>query len=113
MTIKKPMFPKPRLIRESFLPEKTIEEKASNYRIKKLYENSHFPYVIEKKGLFGWREVHTDGYKYFESLQAASMALFEYLEPVKKDEYYEPDFSLLHKELTIHDDKNNSFTTQP
>lgn len=106
MTIKKPMFPKPRLIREGFLPEKTIEEKASNYRIKKLYENSQFPYVIERKGLFGWREVHVmDGYKYFESLQAASMALFEYLEPVKKAEYYEPDFSLIYNDLTTHDDK--------
>lgn len=89
--IKKPEFPKPRLIREGFMPEQDTME---NYRIKKITKgNGRIEYYAQKKILgFWWKNLHR--YVYWKK-EWANEAIIEHIQLVKGDivEYLEPDLS--------------------
>jgi len=51
--VKKPEFPKPRIIREDFLPN----EPMKNYRIKKVIEQGTSEYYPQKKILWWWEDI--------------------------------------------------------
>jgi len=65
----KPEFPKPRLIREDFLPYESMK----NYRIKKVIEHNITWYYPQVKVLWWW--INLDYYTGFLSLEEAQKAL--------------------------------------
>lgn len=99
--MKKPKFPKPRLIREDFLPEK---DPTKNYRIKKVitrYETVR--YHPQKKFLGFWVDLdyhpiftfsryYTSSW--YETYEAANEEILEHIKflnrPKEKVEYLEP-----------------------
>jgi hypothetical protein len=72
--MKKPEFPKPRVIREDFLPKQDI---MTNYRIKKITQGYTTKYYPQSKflGLF-WVDEDIYG---FDSYEKANRALCDYL----------------------------------
>ena len=76
--MKKPEFPKPRLIREDFLPDKPMNK----YRIVKKTKGDRTRYYPQVKFLFWWYnpfkwEPYNDGH--FYSLEVAQKELCEYI----------------------------------
>ena len=70
MKPEKPKFPKPRLIREDFLPEP-----MKNYRIKKVIENGQPIYYPQKKVLWWWVDTELNGFNYFYELEHAKKTI--------------------------------------
>jgi hypothetical protein len=66
----KPTFPKPRLIREDFLPEP-----MKNYRIKKVTQDRRTLYYTQQKFLWWWVDVNLRGFDYFYDLDNAKQAI--------------------------------------
>jgi hypothetical protein len=66
----KPEFPKPRLIREDFLPEP-----MKKYRIKKVIEDGRELYYPQKKFLWWWRNVNLNGFSSFYDLEYAKKVI--------------------------------------
>lgn len=66
----KPEFPKPRLIREDFLPKL-----MKNYRIKKVTKDRQTLYYIQQKFLWWWMNVNIRGFDYFYELKNAKQAI--------------------------------------
>ena len=88
--MKKPEFPKPRLIREDFLPE---QDPLMNYRIKKITQsNGEVWYYPEKKFLWFWTDIF-GGLSMNECV--AQRAIFADYHKTQKDkvEYLAPDIS--------------------
>ena len=89
--MKKPEFPKPRLIREDFLPK---QDPLMNYRIKKVTKpDGKVWYYPQKKFLWFWMSlVDSGGYG---SERWAQQVIFEYYNKTLKDkvEYLVPDIS--------------------
>ena len=92
--MKKPTFPKPRIIREDFLPN----EPMKNYRIKKVTENGETFYYPQRKILWWWEDIFgLSRYNFlghFPTLEEAKQALHKvicieknYLEEKRKVEY--------------------------
>ena len=75
----KPEFPKPRLIREDFLPY----EPMKNYRIKKVTDGNVTRYFPQVKFLFWWYNPYKDFEFYrdggFSTLEEAQEKLCSYL----------------------------------
>jgi hypothetical protein len=112
----KPEFPKARLIREDFLPNK-MDNILEKYRIqKKPFRNlstgeKNFTYVVEEKGWFGWKKVGFNGdiISYFYSYAHANKALYDHIIDMNYEkliEYLPPDFSVI-------DSKPNSPPSNP
>lgn len=85
----KPPFPKPRLIREDFLPEK---DPLINYRIKKVIKPDGGVYYYPQKKILGfwwWNLVDVDG---FRSYERANNRIIEDFHETLKDtiEYLPP-----------------------
>ena len=94
--MKKPEPPKPRLIRENFLPEEDLMIK--NYRIKKITKgNGKVSYYPQKKifGFLWWDICGVDGWS---SERWAQERVFEDYNNTLKDkvEYLAPDESKTH-----------------
>jgi hypothetical protein len=90
--MKKPEFPKPRLIREDFLPK---QDPLMNYRIKKVTKpNGKVWYYPQKKFLWFWVDLDKDGGGY-DSECWAQQRVFEHYDKTLKDkvEYLAPDKS--------------------
>lgn len=90
--MKKPEFPKPRLIREDFLPE---QDPMENYRIKKVTKPDGKSWYFPQKKIFGflwWNLVDVDGYGCENWEQAR---VFEDYNKTQKDkvDYLAPDES--------------------
>ena len=89
--MKKPEFPKPRIIREDFMPERNTME---NYRVKRVTKgNGKIEYYGQKKVLgFWWMNLHRYGY---EKKEWANDAIIEDIQVWTDDiiEYLEPDLS--------------------
>ena len=89
--MEKPEFPKPRIIREDFLPN----EPMKNYRIKKVIEQGTSKYYPQKKILWWWEDVFglvvVGRYNFggsFPTLEEAKQALHKKLyEEKRKVEY--------------------------
>lgn len=91
----KPEFPKPRIIREDFLPE---QDPMSNYRIKKVTKpNGISWYYPQKKFLWFWIKLDffVDGGYGYGSERWAQTRIFEDYNKTLKDkvEYLTPDSS--------------------
>ena len=89
--MKKPEFPKPRLIREDFLPK---QDPLMNYRIKKVTKpDGKVWYYPQKKFLWFWMSLDDDGG--YGSERWAQQVIFEYYNKTLKDkvEYLAPDIS--------------------
>jgi hypothetical protein len=67
----KPTFPKPRLIREDFLPNQPMK----NYRIKKVTKDRQTLYYTQQKFLWWWVDVNLRGFDYFYDLDNAKQAI--------------------------------------
>jgi hypothetical protein len=91
LEMKKPEFPKPRLIREDFLPE---QDPLMNYRIKKITKPDGKEWFYpQKKFLWFWMNLYdNDGYG---SESWAQTKVFEHYNKSLKDkvEYLAPDSS--------------------
>lgn len=94
--MKKPEFPKPRLIREDFLPE---PNPMDNYRIKKVTTRyGTVRYHPQKKFLGFWVDLCTFSRYYtsswYETYEAANEEILEHIKflnrPKEKVEYLEP-----------------------
>lgn len=87
----KPAFPKPRIIREDFLPE---QDPLMNYRIKKVTKfNGKSWYYPQKKFLWFW--MNLDDFGGYGSESWANQIVFEHYNDSQKDkvEYLTPDKS--------------------
>jgi len=75
--MKKPEFPKPRLIREDFLPEP-----MKNCRIKKVTENELTKYYPQVRVLFWWHNLFSlsEYYDGFRTLGEAQKELCDFLQ---------------------------------
>ena len=101
--LKKPKFPKARLIREDFLPE---DDMMKNYRIKKvttLYKGTEFyKFIPQEKVLFWWKNIgemvpkynseectYVYDYKGYSTLEDAQELLCNYIKykNYPKEEY--------------------------
>jgi hypothetical protein len=89
--IKKPEFPKPRLIREDFLPVQTFDMIQNKYRIKKVGDR----FYVQILGFVRWHNIKPLGWPYFSTYDEANRCLYNYLNEIveNKVEYFEPDFS--------------------
>jgi hypothetical protein len=89
--MKKPEFPKPRLIREDFLPE---QDPLMNYRIKKITKpDGKVRYCPQKKFLWFWMNFD-DGGGYGSESWAQQVIFEDYNKTLKdKVEYLAPDSS--------------------
>lgn len=90
--MKKPEFPKPRIIREDFLPE---QDPLMNYRIKKVTKPDGKEWFYpQKKFLWFWVDLDKDGGGY-DSECWAQQRVFEHYDKTLKDkvEYLAPDIS--------------------
>jgi hypothetical protein len=90
--MKKPEFPKPRLIREDFLPE---QDPLMNYRIKKITKpDGEVRYCPQKKifGLLWWEICGFEGYS---TESRAQRKIFDDYNKTLKDkvEFLKPDSS--------------------
>jgi len=75
MKPQKPEFPKPRLIREDFLPEP-----MNKYRIKKVYnEYGKSFYYPQIKILWWWMNLNLKGFDYFYDLEIAKKSLCSHI----------------------------------
>ena len=89
--MEKPEFPKPRIIREDFLPN----EPMKNYRIKRVIEQGTSKYYPQKKILWWWVDICGLGRYYWErdfsTLEEAKQALHKkvYGEKRKVEYIYE------------------------
>ena len=87
--IEKPEFPKPRLIREDFLPY----EPMKNYRIKKVTDGNVTRYFPQVKHLFWWHNlIYSPPYTYnndggFSTLEEARYAIQKLKKKEKSVEY--------------------------
>jgi hypothetical protein len=91
LEMKKPEFPKPRLIREDFLPE---QDPLMNYRIKKITKpDGKERFYPQKKFLWFWMDLDNGGGYGSESWAQAKV--FEHYNKSLKDkvEYLAPDSS--------------------
>ena len=61
----KPEFPKPRLIREDFMPEKDI---TTEYRIKKITKDDVVGFRAQRKYLWWWINLGDYDYSHYESV---------------------------------------------
>ena len=61
----KPEFPKPRLIREDFMPEKDFTTK---YRIKKVTKDGEVDFRAQRKYLWWWINLGDYVYSHYESV---------------------------------------------
>ena len=97
----KPEFPKPQLIREDILLEKTADLFLENYRIKKVVKNGETKFYPQKMGFFRWRNFLALGYSYFLTYHEANKYLCHQIiqESESSVEYFNPDFSCIKKEL--------------
>ena len=89
--MKKPEFPKPRLIREDFLPE---QDPLMNYRIKKVTKpNGEIWYYPQTKFLWFW--MNLDDFGGYSCETWAHTKVFEDYNNSQKDkvEYLAPDIS--------------------
>lgn len=90
--MKRPEFPKPRLIREDFLPEK---DSMDEYRIKKITTGDGTVwYYPQKKVLWFWWNIGV-GYGGYGCYEWANGRIIEDYQGRQKDkvEYLEPDYS--------------------
>lgn len=90
--MKKPEPPKPRIIREDFLPE---QDPLMNYRIKKVTKpDGKSWYYPQKKFLWFWVNLDEDGGGYGSESWAQSRVFEHYNKTLKdKVEYLAPDIS--------------------
>lgn len=91
--MKKPEPPKPRLIREDFLPE---QDPMRNYRIKKVMKpDGKVWYYPQKKFLWFWMNLDEDGGGCYGSESWAQSRVFEHYHKTLEDkvEYLAPDIS--------------------
>jgi len=68
--MKKPEFPKPRIIREDFLPNEPMKK----YRIKKVTEDGQTVYYPQKRILWWWVDMFYDNVNCFCDLENAKKA---------------------------------------
>lgn len=96
----KPEFPKPQLIREDVLLEKTADLFLENYRIKKVVKNGETQFYVQKMGFFMWRNFRPCGYSCFRTYADANKYLYHHImqESESSVEYFNPDFSDIKKE---------------
>ena len=84
----KPEFPKPRIIREDFLPN----EPMKNYRIKKVIEQGTSKYYPQKRILWWWEDICGLGRYYWEkdfsTLEEAKQALHKKVYEEKREVEY-------------------------
>jgi hypothetical protein len=81
----KPEFPKPRLIREDFMPEK---EFTTDYRIKKIIKGNEVEFLPQRKFLWFWINImhySTDDYDWAicrikSNIQKRAKSMIEYLD---------------------------------
>jgi hypothetical protein len=90
--MKKPEFPKSRLIREDFLPE---QDPMRNYRIKKVIKpDGKVWYYPQKKFLWFWINLGKNGYGFSCENWAQECVFADYNETLEdKVEYLAPDIS--------------------
>jgi len=95
-----PEFPKPQLIREDILLEKTADLFLENYRIKKVVKNGETKFYPQKMGFFRWRNFLPLGYSYFHTYHEANKYLCHQIiqESESSVEYFNPDFSDIKKD---------------
>jgi len=81
----KPEFPKPRLIREDFMPEKDI---TTEYRIKKIIKGNEVEFLPQRKFLWFWINImhySTNDYDWAiycikSNIQKRAKTMIEYLD---------------------------------
>ena len=91
--MKKPEPPKPRIIREDFLPE---QDPMENYRIKKVTKpDGKIQYYPQKKFLWFWRNIGIGITEWYDDEYWAHARVFQDYNNSQKDkvEYLVPDNS--------------------
>jgi len=91
--MKKPQFPKPRIIREDFLPE---QDPLMNYRIKKVTKpDGKVWYYPQKKFLWFWWSIGVGVTLEYNNERRAQERVFDDYNKTLKDEveYLAPDIS--------------------
>jgi hypothetical protein len=111
--MKKPEFPKPRLIREDFLPE---QDPLINYRIKKVTKpDGKVRYYPQKKFLWFWIDIcETFGDCYYTEWAAQTLIFADYHKTQKdKIEYLLADYYKTQKDKIEYLPADSSKTVRP
>lgn len=87
--MKKPEFPNPRIISDSFLPE---QNNLMNYRIKKVTKGDDIVYYPQKKILWFWWNIGDTCYGWYTTYGLANNRILEDYQSHQKEyvEYLKP-----------------------